>query len=608
MGGNGVVGDRRAARGRQGGTIDRRRLLAGAGAGAIALGGLQGVQARSGRFAAPAYLRYQGSGNLPSPREQTVVVEEAITNIWDTFNPYIANGENGSYGLAQTCREAHFYANFLTGEVRPWLATEYSYNVDFTEFTLKLDPNAAWSDGKPYTADDVVFSFELLLNNSSLNGAADVQEFVSGVEAADAKTAVFTLAKANPRFHYRFIAGIGSENARVVPKHIWENEDPTTFAFNPPIYTGPYTLKEASSSKLHYLWERNPDYWNTAKLNPKPTYVLYRQASAVDAAVQEFLAGNLDVAHQGAGFDYLNQQVVESQVETTTRFNFPDPCPRGVYFNCESPTGLFSTPEGRWAMSHLLDREQIGKTIWLPESYAATFPWADYDSWKAWATPSVMDKYDVSYDTGKAESLLDGIGATKDGDTRSLNGQPLALRMITPVATNLLEYQIADTFARAIESVGIQVDLRSLPGSAFGDAFTTGDYDLTCHWLCGMQFDPNQLYAGFHSRNYFPIGERANRGGDPGNTRFKNADFDAVVDKLDAANPEDAANRPTFDEGLDLFMQQLPAMPIIQTIYPMMYSTATWTGWPTPDNPYTIPASWWQHFLFAIGSLEPANG
>jgi len=588
-------------------TMNRRRLLAGTGAGLIALGGAR-AGAASSRYTGPALLRYQGTGNLPTPREQTVVVEEAITNIWDSFNPFIANGENGSYGLAQTCREAHFYANFLTGDIKPWLATGYTYNADFTEFTLKLHPDATWSDGKPYSADDVVFSFELLLKNSNLNGAADAQEFVKGVKAADPKTAVFTLASANPRFHYRFIAGIGSEAARIVPKHVWENEDPSVFAFNPPIYTGPYTLKESSSSKLYYLWERNPDYWNSATMNPKPTYVMYRQASAVDAAVQEFLAGNLDVAHQGAGFDYLNQQVVESQVETTTRFNFPDPCPRGVYFNCESPTGLFASADGRWAMSHLLDRDAIGKTIWLPESYAATFPWADYESWKAWATPAVMDKYDVSYDTGKAETLLDGIGATKEGDTRSLNGKPLSLRMITPVATNLLEYQIADTFARAIESVGIPVDLRSLPGSAFGDAFTTGDYDLTCHWLCGMQFDPNQLYAGFHSRNYVPVGERANRGGDPGNTRFRNADFDAVVDKLDAADPNDAAARPTFDEGLDLFMQQLPAMPIIQTIYPMMYSTATWRGWPTPENPYTIPASWWQHFLFAIGSLEPANG
>jgi peptide/nickel transport system substrate-binding protein len=57
-----------------------------------------------------------------------------------------------------------------------------------------------------------------------------------------------------------------------------------------------------------------------------------------------------------------------------------------------------------------------------------------------------------------------------------------------------------------------------------------------------------------------------------------------------------------------MFMGQAPAVPIIQTIYPMMFNTAYWTGWPTADNPYTIPVTWWSHFLFAIGSLQPASG
>lgn len=589
--------------------LDRRQFVTAASGAAIAtaFGIRQSMASPSARYPVPNVLRGQDIGNLPTPRNQTIVVEETLNNIWDSFNPFIANGENGGYGLIQTCREALFYANFLTGEVRPWLATGYSYNADFSECTLKLNPAAAWSDGKPYTADDIVFSQTLLLENTTLNGSSDAQADLTAIKAADPHTVVFSLKQPSARFHYRFIAGISVDNLRVVPKHIWEGKDPGTFAFNPPVYTGPFQLQEASSSKLYYLWKKNPHYWNKANLDPKAEYVLYRQASSVDAAVQEFLAGNLDVAHQGAGFDYLNQQVVETQTDKTTRFDFPDPCPRGVYFNSDSPSGLFSKPEGRWAMSHLLDREAIGKTIWQPASRPATFPWADYESWKKWATPEVIKKYDFSYDTGKAGALLDGLGAAKNGDKRALNGKPLQLTMITPVATNGLEYQIGDTFARSMQEAGIDVTLKSLPGSAFGDSFMTGDYDLTCHWLCGMQFDPNQLYAGFHSRNYFPIGKRANRGGDAGGARFKAADYDAIVEKLDVANPEDPAARPLFDQGLDTYLKYLPAMPIIQTIYPMMFNTAVWKGWPTPENPYTVPASWWSHFMFAICNLEPAQ-
>ena len=584
-------------------SISRRSFVTAAVTAAAATGGVADVLASR---RAPVLLRLQGSGNLPTPREQTLVMVEGTNNIWDSFNPFIPNGEQGGYGLIQTCRESLFYANYLTGETRPWLAQEYTYNPDFTECTLKLTPGVTWSDGRPYTADDVVFTQTMLLENPQLNGAADAIADIKSLTATDPQTVVFTLAAPNTRFHYRFVAGTNQEAMRVVPKHIWDGQDPGTFTFNPPVYTGPYTLQEASSSKLYFLWAKNPNYWNTANLDPKPQYVIYQQAGPVDTQVQEFLAGNLDMAHQGVGFDYLNQQVVEAQYEQTSRFDFPDPCPRGMYFNAESPTGLFATPEGRQAVSLLLNREVIATTIWQPPSRAATMPWADYEAWNAWATPEVIGKYDLSYNVERANQLLDGLGSTREGDIRTLDGKPLQLSCITPVPTTGLEYQIGSNLATSAREAGIEIAVRSAPGSAFGDAFSTGQYDLTSHWLCGMQFDPNQLYRGFHSRNYFPVGERANRGGDAGNTRFRNAELDAAIEQMEAADPTDAAARPAFDKGLDLFMAQAPAVPIIQTIYPMMFSTAYWTGWPTAENPYTIPATWWSHFLFAIGSLQPA--
>ncbi len=584
-------------------SISRRSFVTAAVTAAAATGGVADVLASR---RAPVLLRLQGSGNLPTPREQTLVMVEGTNNIWDSFNPFIPNGEQGGYGLIQTCRESLFYANYLTGETRPWLAQEYTYNPDFTECTLKLTPGVTWSDGRPYTADDVVFTQTMLLENPQLNGAADAIADIKSLTATDPQTVVFTLAAPNTRFHYRFVAGTNQEAMRVVPKHIWDGQDPGTFTFNPPVYTGPYTLQEASSSKLYFLWAKNPSYWNKANLDPKPQYVIYQQAGPVDTQVQEFLAGNLDMAHQGVGFDYLNQQVVEAQYEQTSRFDFPDPCPRGMYFNAESPTGLFATPEGRQAVSLLLNREVIATTIWQPPSRAATMPWADYEAWNAWATPEVIGKYDLSYNVERANQLLDGLGSTREGDIRTLDGKPLQLSCITPVPTTGLEYQIGSNLATSAREAGIEIAVRSAPGSAFGDAFSTGQYDLTSHWLCGMQFDPNQLYRGFHSRNYFPVGERANRGGDAGNTRFRNAELDAAIEQMEAADPTDAAARPAFDKGLDLFMAQAPAVPIIQTIYPMMFSTAYWTGWPTAENPYTIPATWWSHFLFAIGSLQPA--
>lgn len=586
--------------------MSRRSILVGAGASAaaLALNGRATWAAGTNHASGPAILlNQQSSSNLPTPREQTVVMEADPNNVWDSFNPFIPNGEAYNYGLAQISREYMFYTNFLTGEIKPWLATKYSYNADFTECTLNLNPAVKWSDGKPFTADDVVFTQQMLLANSNLGGAATYKLAVKDVKAADAHTVVWTLTSTQPRFHYNFLAGIISDNLRVMPKHIWEGQDPGTFKFNPNVQTGPYILQEASGSKLYYLWKKNPDYWNKAALDPKPEYILYRQYTSIDATVQDFLAGNIDDSRQLTQ-DNLNQQVIASQYDKQSKFNFPDPCPRGFNFNVDSPSGLFATPQGRWALSHLIDRDTIANTIWQPKSRVATYPWADYPDWAKWATESVMSQFDFSYDTDKANKMLDELGSTRNGDVRSLNGKPLQLNMITPVPTNFIEFQIGQTFGDAAKGVGIKINQKSLPGSAWGDAYATGDWDINNSWICGMTFDPDQLYASYHSRNYVPIGTRTTSGDD---VRLKSKALDAAIDKMDVADPTNPKNRAVFDEGLTAFMTELPTVASVQTIYPMMRNTAHWTGWPTEDNPYTIPASWWGQYLFVIGALQPAG-
>jgi peptide/nickel transport system substrate-binding protein len=583
--------------------LSRRSLVASAGgASALAVAGAHTAAAAPADSNAPVRAQFQDA-NIPTPREQTVVINQGTNNVWDSFNPFIPNGEAYNYGLAIVCREYMFYSNFLTGEIRPWLATEYTYNEDFTQCTLTLNPNVTWNDGEPFTSEDIVFTQTLLLENPQLNGAAGVIRDVASVSATDPQTVVWELTSANSRFHYRFIAGIIADGLRVVPKHIWEGEDPGTFKFNPPVQTGPYVLQEASSTQLYYVWEKNPNYWNKAELDPAPQYAIWRQATEVDTMVQEFLAGATDVP----GIDYLNQQVVAGQYDQTASFDFPDPCTRGFFFNTDSASGLFATPEGRWALSHLIDREVIATTIWQPPTRPATYPWADYEGWQTWAPDEVMSQFDLTFNVDKANELLDALGATeRDGDTRMLNGKALRLTMITPAQTTGLEYQIGASFANTAKEAGIDIELKSLPGSAWGDAFYTGQYDISCHWICGMQFDPNQLYNNFHSRNYKPVGERT-ESIDGAATRLQSPELDALVVELDTIDVEAEASKTVFNDALTTFMTELPAVPSIQTTYPMFFNTRYWTGWPSADDPYTIPANWWGQFMFVIGTIQPTG-
>ncbi|MEZ4679379.1 MAG: ABC transporter substrate-binding protein [Caldilineaceae bacterium] len=135
-------------------------------------------------------------GELPVPRNETIYMEDSATfRIFDSFNRFIPNGNDFANGFLQIGMEYLFYANFATGEIQPWLATDYKYNDDFTELTINLRDGVKWNDGEAFTADDVVFTVNMVKGNPALSFGATMQEFVENVEAIDEKTVFFTLTK-----------------------------------------------------------------------------------------------------------------------------------------------------------------------------------------------------------------------------------------------------------------------------------------------------------------------------------------------------------------------------------------------------------------------------
>src|SRR5215472_3309733 len=108
---------------------------------------------------APAVAPAAGptSAQIPTPRAQTFVGDRPTLRIFDSFNPYVPNGEETAGGIHQGAREYLFYANFQQGTIINHLGKRWAYNPSFTELTVELAPNAMWSDGQPFSADDVVW-------------------------------------------------------------------------------------------------------------------------------------------------------------------------------------------------------------------------------------------------------------------------------------------------------------------------------------------------------------------------------------------------------------------------------------------------------------------
>ncbi|MEM3661201.1 MAG: ABC transporter substrate-binding protein [Thermoproteota archaeon] len=534
------------------------------------------------------------------PRKETLIMTEtAEAVIFDSFNPFIPMGYQGAYGEDQLLIERFFYINYVTGERIYWLITGYNFSQDFKTWTFYIRRGVTWNDGTSFTSKDVAFTVNMLKANPALYGYTFFKEWVENVSTPDDYTVVFHLTKPSPLFHISLSGQVW------VPEHIWKDKDPTTFKNNPPVFTGPYKLLRVVPEKKMFIWVRRDDYWaKDLGYFPEPKYIIWEESPAPDVEAVEIIRNQIDHAHRVTYSCPLLVQLSEAN-KNITLVGFWDPCPRGVWVNCmKYPLNL---SEVRWAISYCINREKLSKIIWAPfETIPAVYPWSVYAHLTRFVYPDVLKEYNLTYDPAKAEKILDDLGFKKgpDGIRVTPNGTRLSFEIITPAYVGGPEYTIAFDLAQELTKIGIEAKVKTLPWATFDELTATGQFDLTSHWLCGAWNDPRELYDMFHSKYIVPIGVRMMAGSF---VRLKDPEFDSVIDQLNALSPDDPKAVPIYKKGLEIYMRDLPAIPVVQTLYVMDFSNTYWTGWPTKDNLYIQPFTWWSSFLFIVFKLKPVQ-
>ncbi|HVU12225.1 MAG TPA: ABC transporter substrate-binding protein [Phototrophicaceae bacterium] len=531
---------------------------------------------------------------LPVPRNETIFMEDtAVYTVFDSFNTRIPQGDEYANGYQQVGVENLFLANFATGKIEPWLATGYTYNSDYTELTIKLRSDVHWQDGVAFSSDDVVYTINTIMSTPALSGNTTLNQYIDSVSNPDATTVVIKLKTAAPRFVYTFFGQTGSWE--VWPKHIWEKQDPTTFKNNPPVTTSVWKLKEVNTDLKMFIWERDDNYWDKAERFPEAKYVIYRQApSSADADYQDFVSNNIDHGH---ALQWQQIQQAQQANAKVTYGQFDDPCPRGIWLNDQKYP--LSLPEMHWVISDLVDRDKIANVIWQPPTTPADHPWSDWALLKPFIDPAVIQQYPLTFDTDKANAILDQLGFTqRNGDNIRLDdkGNPLSFTIITPAAVGQGEYQIAQDVADEAQNVGIQLTVKHEDGAVFDNDRDTGNFDITSHWLCFTALDALDLYGQFTSDQPIPTnGERTSC--DCNWIGFKDPTFDQAVATIKANGPDTDAAKAAYTTALTEWMKNLPGIPVVQTIYVMPWNTTYWTGWPTDSNMFTVPFTWWATFI-----------
>ncbi len=546
---------------------------------------------------------------LPTPREETLVMHDSYPfTIFDSFNPFIPQGHDYQSGHYQLCVEFLWYINYATGEVIPWLITGWEYEDNYTTFILHVRRGVTWNDGKPFTAHDIVFTVKMLKKYPELFWHAYMDEWVEDAYAPDNYTAIIKLKKPNPRFHFAFRGW----ECPIVPKHIWENVDPRTFKNYPPVWTGPYKLKAVYPELRMFVWERRDDYWACKVLGkcPEPKYAVMRTAPPPDVLFPQYVRGETDF-----GRDLPIEMLPKAKEinANVTWVPFLDPCPRGVWINCAKyPLNL---SEVRWAIAYLIDREKLAQ-LWpsleTPPTVPATFPWADWPGLRKFVFPDVFAKYKLEYNPQKAKEIFDKLGfVDRNGDGwRELpNGTKISWTIITPVSPaqpSPFEYIVAEELAKELRKIGIDATAKYVPGPEIGDLIAFGKFDIVSAWLCtGMPWNNDVYYLveGFHSKyaKMYPIGERM-LAGSP--VRLQDPELDKVIDELAVIGPDHPKYMELAERAVELFMRDLPAIPVVQTVYTMAWLKTYWTNWPEKGNFHSWPPTWWPEFLFVVLNLK----
>jgi peptide/nickel transport system substrate-binding protein len=533
------------------------------------------------------------------------------------FNLYAPGVNRANTGLHQVVYEYFFYQNLETGEYIPWLAEGFEYDDNYETVTVTLREGITWSDGEPFTADDVVFTYELLLNNPGMVWASEVVANVESVEAIDDRTVQFNLTESNPRYHLNREAfpavGIWG-GITVLPQHVWDGQDPVTFRNNPPIGTGPYVLASAAEAAITY--ERNENWWGTEVwgVTPPPrtvnfTYVGPETSVALALTANDLDTPNIGILSVGSFLSVRDRNPNVSAWLDEPPYAWLDPCPRGLLVqNDREP---WNEASARRALTHLIDRQAIinlayeGTTIptWgIWPFYAGLQPYFD-------AIEDLIDEYAVDqYDPDRAAELFAEIGYELGADGFfALNGARLTVNMVAN-ADSAESMRVAQVLADQLEAGGIEVELQPMAGSVRDTAILRGDYDL----YPGQAFCPGYIYENlelFHSQFYAPLGELA-PWYERNSFRYQNEEFDAIVDQMLATSPDDEEQLiDLYRQAMEIWFADLPIVPLTQAPALVPFNTTYWEGWPSAENPWNMPVSWWATFNLVLnGYPDPETG
>ena len=531
------------------------------------------------------------------------------------FN-WMTPGTKRMHGAHQAMWEPLFILSYGTGELQPWLGTSFEPNDSFDTWTLTLRKGVEWSDGEAFDADDVTFTINMVLENEEISAreAATVRAQVASVEKLDSHRVQFNLTKANPRFAVENFGVRIFGSFLIMPEHKWNGQDAATFAFNPPIGTGPYTLNSADTNRA--VWDRNDNWWG-AKSGfmdlPEPQRLMWLESGTEENRAQLIATNQIDAA-QSVGMGTL--EAIRAQNPNVIAWTdglpyaWPDPCARQLEIN--ATVAPWTDANMRKAVAHIIDREQIVNIAYEGGTAPSRSMFVQYGSMSPFVDAVVESGNGLSSTANLAEAhrLIEAAGYAEGSDGfYAKDGKTLSVDIHVNSASS--EYtRTIDVVVEQLNRAGIKAKAVPVENGVFwGEVLPLGKYEMSYSWLsCGSVNEPWTSMNRYTNNAMAPIGERAPGFNNTGRWDTDATDaYTAIVNQMADMSPTDPAIPGMVADAYQYLADEMPFIPLVQAAKILPFNTTYWTGWPTADNNYNHPAHWWNHTHQIIHNLEKAQ-
>ena len=424
----------------------------------------------------------------PPPAKGDTFVTSSIGNV-SALIPNIAN-DGASHAVG-----GQIYGGLVTFDknlqVIPELAESWTFSSDCRSLTFRLRENIRWHDGRPFTADDVVFTHAVMVNPKTPTAYSRDFEQVETIEAPDPRTV---------RISYKtpYAKALQSWSMYMLPKHLLQKyaeegrlrEAPQNRT--EPVGTGPYRFKEWKSGEKVVL-TADPNFYEPGR--PYISRFVYRIIPSQATIFLELKAKGVDSANLTA-LQFKRQTDYPAFNKAYNRFQWIGNNLTYFGFNLKDPR--FADKRVRHAIAHAINKQDLIDHVILGLGQRATGPYLP-GTW-----PYNPDVKDLVYDPARARQLMAEAG-WKERDANGYfvkDGKPFAFELLTNQGNDERK-KVAEIIQASLREAGFKVDVRIVEwATLLKEHVRKRNFEaLVLGW--GLGNDPDR-FAMFHSSKTRP--------------------------------------------------------------------------------------------------------